>query len=127
MASALDQIDAGAAPSAALAAARQAQAQARAADRQAGRIPGEAPGAGQPGSPSTDNPQAGMTSGSGASTASGTSGRQAEPLSASTWGKLPPELARDLLQAGHDPVADEYRAQVDAYFRAIGERAQERP
>jgi hypothetical protein len=41
----------------------------------------------------------------------------------SEWGKLPPQLAKDMMQGSRDTVAPEHRAMVDAYFRAIAERA----
>ena len=42
--------------------------------------------------------------------------------------KLPPQMQRDLMDARHETVSDEYRQQVDAYFRAIAERSrQEQP
>jgi hypothetical protein len=41
------------------------------------------------------------------------------------WGRLPPQMQRDLMEARHETVSDEYRAQVDAYFRAIAERSRQ--
>ncbi len=40
-----------------------------------------------------------------------------------TWGKLTQKQARDLAATQRDQVSPEYRAEVDAYFRAIAERA----
>ncbi|MBM3858543.1 MAG: hypothetical protein FJ395_02705 [Verrucomicrobia bacterium] len=41
------------------------------------------------------------------------------------WGKLPPKLARDLMESPHEGVAGEYREMVELYFRAIAIKAQE--
>jgi hypothetical protein len=45
------------------------------------------------------------------------------PAAGGAWGSLTPQQARDLAAAHHDRVSPEYRADVDAYFRAIAERA----
>ena len=42
------------------------------------------------------------------------------------WGKLPPKLARDLLDSQHEGVGGEYREMVDFYYRAIAEKAREK-
>jgi len=42
------------------------------------------------------------------------------------WGKLPPKLARDLLDSQHEGVGGEYREMVDLYYRAIAEKAREK-
>ncbi len=42
------------------------------------------------------------------------------------WGKLPPKLARDLLESRREGVAGEYREMVDLYFRAIATKAREK-
>jgi hypothetical protein len=39
------------------------------------------------------------------------------------WAKLPPELAKQLVEAQRDQVPGDYRAMVDRYFRAIAERS----
>lgn len=41
------------------------------------------------------------------------------------WGKLPPKLARDLMESQQETVAGEYREMVELYFRAIADRATE--
>lgn len=41
------------------------------------------------------------------------------------WGKLPRRLARDLMEGRRDAVPAEYRAAVEAYFRAIARQARE--
>jgi hypothetical protein len=41
------------------------------------------------------------------------------------WGKLPPAMQRDLREARQETISDEYRQQVDAYFRAIAERSRQ--
>ena len=39
------------------------------------------------------------------------------------WGKLPPKIARDLLDSQREGVSGEYREMVNLYFRAIANRA----
>jgi hypothetical protein len=39
------------------------------------------------------------------------------------WGRLPPEVVKDLLQGQRDAAPAEYRDLVEAYYRAIAERA----
>ena len=42
------------------------------------------------------------------------------------WGKLPPRLARDLMEAQREAVGGEYRPMVETYFRVIAEKAREK-
>ena len=107
LARALDSLDAGAAPAQALAEARAALGQARAAARRESR--GNAP----PSEGGTIDREA------------GNSGTGVAAQRALDWGRLPKELARELLEGDREAVPEEYRRQVDSYFRAIGERAQE--
>ena len=37
------------------------------------------------------------------------------------WGKLPPKLAKDLMEAKRENVSENYRSQVQAYFQAMSE------
>lgn len=39
------------------------------------------------------------------------------------WGKLPPKLAKDLLDSRREGVGGEYREQVNLYFKAIADKA----
>ena len=39
------------------------------------------------------------------------------------WSKLPPQLSKDLLEARHERVSENYRSQVQAYFQAISNKA----
>lgn len=39
------------------------------------------------------------------------------------WGKLPPRLAKDLLEAKRERVSENYRNQVQAYFQAMANKA----
>ncbi len=39
------------------------------------------------------------------------------------WGKLPPKLAKDLLDSQREGVGGEYREQVNLYFKAIADKA----
>lgn len=107
MARALDRIDAGATPGQALAEARDALGQARAAARRESR--GTAP----------------PSEGGGNEREPGSSGQAVAAERPLDWGRLPKELARELLEGDREAVPEEYRRQVDGYFRAIGERAQE--
>ncbi len=45
------------------------------------------------------------------------------PVAGKDWGNLPKQMARDLMNSEHDGVAEEYRGQVDAYFKAVTARA----
>ena len=42
------------------------------------------------------------------------------------WGKLPPKLARDLINSQHEGVSGQYREMVEMYFRAIADKAREK-
>jgi hypothetical protein len=48
---------------------------------------------------------------------------QAQVANDDRWAKLPPELAKQLVEAQRDQVPGDYRAMVDRYFRAIAERS----
>lgn len=39
------------------------------------------------------------------------------------WGKLPARLAKELMEGQRDDIPSEYRSQVEAYFRAIAQKA----
>ncbi len=39
------------------------------------------------------------------------------------WGKLPPKVAREILQSRRDGVSPEYRAAIESYYKALGQRA----
>lgn len=104
----------------AMAAAAQAQAQAM---RQ-GRTPGQGQEPGQ-------NPLSNMPGqGKGASVQSGPLAEGQLPqnviLKPGDWGKLPPRLARDLMEAQRENVGGEYRHMVETYFRVIAEKAREK-
>ncbi len=47
-------------------------------------------------------------------------------LEANDWGKLPPKLAKDLVEGSRESVSSEYRSQVETYFRVIAERARKK-
>jgi len=109
---------AGADAARALAAARQAQEQMMRAGGGAGQ------GSGQSG-----DGQSGVAQGrvGGASRAGGTG--EFAPLPAlgevrdADWAKLPPRLAQDLRDAQQNGVSGDYRAVVEAYFKAVAEKA----
>jgi hypothetical protein len=41
------------------------------------------------------------------------------------WGRLPKRIATDLMQGRREPISGEYQSAIEAYFRAIAERAQQ--
>ena len=43
-----------------------------------------------------------------------------------SWGKLPPKLAKDLMDSQREGVSGEYREMVEMYFRAIADKAREK-
>lgn len=51
---------------------------------------------------------------------------QATGITRHEWGKLPPKLAKDLMEARRSGVADEYKDMVDFYFRAVAEKSREK-
>jgi hypothetical protein len=87
---------------------------------------GQGQGQGQPG----QGGQGGQVPGTGAQveappTAAGDL-PAADALKRGDWGRLPPRLARELLEGQRDDVTGEYRAQVEAYFRAIAQKARQK-
>lgn len=46
-----------------------------------------------------------------------------EKISIEDWGKLPPKLAKDLMEAKREKVSENYRNQVQAYFQAMSAKA----
>ena len=42
------------------------------------------------------------------------------------WGKLPAQMAKDLLEGSQEDISGEYRHQVETYFRAIAELARQK-
>ena len=109
----------------ALQAAAQAQAQAMMQQRSQ---------AGQPGAPSSAPGQSPFSNAPGQGKGAGV---DAPPVAAGElpgqvllrpgeWGKLPPALARDLLEAQREGVSGEYRAMVETYFRVIAEKARDK-
>ncbi|MEN9573248.1 MAG: hypothetical protein RL514_1103 [Verrucomicrobiota bacterium] len=103
----------------ALEAAREAREQAMRQGR------GERQGSGQPG----EGQQASVGVGrvGGATRAGGGGEFAALPelgeLRDANWAKLPPKLAQDLREAQANGVSGDYRALVDAYFKALAEKA----
>jgi hypothetical protein len=109
--------------------AAQQQQQSMAQQRSQGQQPGQqGQGQGQqPGQmPFSQSPGAGK----GAQVQSGPLGEGQLPegvmLRPGEWGKLPPRLARDLLEAQREGVGGEYRQMVETYFRVVAERAREK-
>lgn len=45
------------------------------------------------------------------------------PADNEQWGRLPPSQMRDLMEGQREVVSEEYRRMVEAYFRAVAERA----
>ena len=46
-----------------------------------------------------------------------------KPEEEEDWGKLPPKLAKDLMEAKREKVSENYRTQVEAYFQAMSNKA----
>ncbi len=42
------------------------------------------------------------------------------------WGKLPSQMAKDLMEGSQENISGEYRQQVQTYFRAIAELARQK-
>ncbi len=101
-----------------------AAAQAQAAAMRQGRTPGQGQQPGQ--NPMSNTPGQGK----GASVQAGPmeAGNLANSplLKPGDWGKLPPRLARDLMEAQRESVGGEYRHMVETYFRVIAEKAREK-
>ena len=101
-----------------------AAAQAQAASMRQGRTPGQGQQPGQ--NPMSNTPGQGK----GASVQAGPmeAGNLANTplLKPGDWGKLPPRLARDLMEAQRESVGGEYRHMVETYFRVIAEKAREK-
>ena len=58
-------------------------------------------------------------------------GKELTPLPAvnpagGNWGKLPPKLARDLIDSQREGVNGQYREMVEIYFRALADKAREK-
>jgi len=105
---------------------------ARQAGQQAMRGNGTGQGAGQPGasagaSGSEGSGQSAMGRTGGASRAGGTGEFAALPalgeLRDADWAKLPPKLAQELRDAQQNGVAGDYRSVVEAYFKALADKA----
>lgn len=90
------------------------------ASRTAPATPGPTPPTSFPGTPEK---------GAEAAAAASKAPLPAEPRSPAKeddWGKLPTKIARELMEAQRENVSAEYRAMVEAYFRAIAEKAREK-
>lgn len=106
-------------PSEAMAQAAESQAQSMAQGRN-GQKPGQ-----QKGKPNEGfSPESKMGADTQGAAAVGKLG-DAGKLKDGQWGKLPPKLARDLMEGRREQIPGEYRPQVDAYFKAIAEKARE--
>ncbi len=95
---------------------------------------GKSPGGEGEGSPMAGDPSKADDSSSSGGGQSGSGNRgdaspaaaqlpQLDPQQPGDWGRLPPRLARELLEGRREEVAAEYRRQVEAYFRAIARKA----
>jgi len=107
----------------ALAAATQALGQAAMAQAAAmaqSRIPGQ--------SPKSEGFQ--LNSGEGAAVQAGAMAFQTLPALKEKlkqeWGRLPPKLAKDLMDGRREAVSGEYRERVETYFRAMAEKARQK-
>lgn len=85
-------------------------------------------------------PTGGASAGNGEGTGTGAAGRvggasraggssnfaplpELGPVRDADWAKLPPKLAQDLREAQQNGVSGDYRVLVDAYFKAVAEKA----
>ena len=108
---------------AALAAALRAQAgalqAARTADAAMASLNGDMPGA-----PESEGL---AQAGEGAAVEAGPQGEgvlpDARPMDNEDWGRLPPSQMRDLMEGRREVISEDYRHMVEAYFRAIAEKA----
>lgn len=113
----------------ALEAARQAQQQMMRQGPGKGAGQGGAPsGNGQPGQPAeAGSGAAGTGRVGGATRAGGAGGFAALPelgeVRDGNWAKLPPKLAQDLREGQQNGVSGDYRVLVEAYFKAVAEKA----
>jgi len=100
--------------------ATQSAAQAQAGSMMAARNQGLAPG---------EQPITGASAGGGLN--SRDPGNETTPLpdtnpAGGKWGKLPPKLARDLIDSQREGVSGQYREMVEMYFRALADKAREK-
>ena len=104
----------------AMAAAAQAMAAAAQAQMAQSRIPGQ--------SPKSEGLQ--LNSGEGAAVQAGAMAFQDLPamteMSKLEWGRLPPKLAKDLMDGRREAVSGEYRNRVEAYFRAMADKSRKK-
>ena len=86
---------------------------------------------GQPGQSQPGQPGQASQSQQGAQLQQGSSGGTAAAnLDGSkvgeNWSKLPPKVAKDIIEAQRQGVAPEYRSAVESYYKAIAERARKK-
>lgn len=88
-----------------------------------GNSPQASPGQSQ--APSQASPESPSATGSGNSAAAGayTLNAEADPDDGREWGKLPPKVAKDIIEARRQGVAPEYRSAIESYYKAIADRA----
>jgi hypothetical protein len=105
---------------AAAAQAMAAAAQAQAAAMAQSRIPGQ--------NPKSEGFQ--LNSGEGAAVQAGAMAFQNLPAiqekAKLEWGRLPPKLAKDLMDGRREAVSGEYRNRVEAYFRAMADKSRQK-
>ncbi len=113
----------------ALEAAQQAQQQmAQQGQRKGAGQGGGPPGSGQPGQAGEAGSGAAGTGRVGGATRAGGAGTYAAlpelgEVRDGNWAKLPPKLAQDLREGQQNGVSGDYRVLVDAYFKAVAEKA----
>ena len=94
-----------------------------------GRTPGQQPGQGEGQEPGQNPFSQSQTPGKGAAVQAGQMPEGQLPnalLKPGEWGKLPPRLAKDLMESQREGVSGEYRHMVETYFRVIAERARDK-
>lgn len=82
---------------------------------------------GQPGQASQSQQGAQLQQGSSGGTLSGTAAANLDGSKVGeNWSKLPPKVAKDIIEAQRQGVAPEYRSAVESYYKAIAERARKK-
>jgi hypothetical protein len=98
-------------------------AQAMAASMRQGRSPANAtaPGTNPDGQGASERSTGGAASEAGALAHTALPGK--DGLKRGDWGRLPKKVAEDLSRGQGEQISPEYRRPIEAYYRAIGERA----
>ena len=88
---------------------------------------------GQPGQPSqpgqasqsAQGAQLAQSNGGSLSGVAGATNADGTPVG-ENWSKLPPKVAKDIIEAQRQGVAPEYRSAIESYYKAIADRARKK-